>query len=246
MRRTRSFARRQASWFRRDPRGSSWAGPGDRPPSARSSGLRRGPWAEAQASARRAPELRDCRGALHQTRRGGQRLHRRPRSRPTPSASSVGQVRLLCDRRRGIGADGIIRVGPGAGRLRPVHGAAQRRRGRGRDERQRHPLPGPGRGRCRPGDAAPLHRGHDGRRPHGRLRGRGGARLGPGQRRHGPGDARAPISPRTSRTAGPARWTWATRISSCWAPRWRASTSRRSGPSCSPPSPAGSTWSGSA
>ncbi len=26
---------------------------------------------------------------------------------------SVGQVRLLCDRRRGIGADGIIRVGPG-------------------------------------------------------------------------------------------------------------------------------------
>jgi diaminopimelate epimerase len=26
---------------------------------------------------------------------------------------TVGQVRLLCDRRRGIGADGIIRVGPG-------------------------------------------------------------------------------------------------------------------------------------
>jgi len=26
---------------------------------------------------------------------------------------SMGQVRLLCDRRRGIGADGIIRVGPG-------------------------------------------------------------------------------------------------------------------------------------
>jgi diaminopimelate epimerase len=26
---------------------------------------------------------------------------------------SVGQVRLLCDRRRGVGADGIIRVGPG-------------------------------------------------------------------------------------------------------------------------------------
>jgi diaminopimelate epimerase len=26
---------------------------------------------------------------------------------------SVGQVRLLCDRRRGIGADGVIRVGPG-------------------------------------------------------------------------------------------------------------------------------------
>ena len=28
---------------------------------------------------------------------------------------SVAQVRLLADRRRGIGADGIIRVGPGAG-----------------------------------------------------------------------------------------------------------------------------------
>jgi diaminopimelate epimerase len=28
-------------------------------------------------------------------------------------ALSVGQVRLLCDRRRGVGADGIIRVGPG-------------------------------------------------------------------------------------------------------------------------------------
>jgi diaminopimelate epimerase len=26
---------------------------------------------------------------------------------------SVGQVRLLCDRRRGVGADGVIRVGPG-------------------------------------------------------------------------------------------------------------------------------------
>jgi diaminopimelate epimerase len=33
---------------------------------------------------------------------------------PTDSLRlSVGQVRLLCDRRRGIGADGIIRVGPG-------------------------------------------------------------------------------------------------------------------------------------
>jgi diaminopimelate epimerase len=28
---------------------------------------------------------------------------------------SVGQVRLLCDRRRGIGADGIIRIGPASG-----------------------------------------------------------------------------------------------------------------------------------
>ena len=27
---------------------------------------------------------------------------------------SVAQVRLLADRRRGIGADGIIRVGPGS------------------------------------------------------------------------------------------------------------------------------------
>ncbi len=42
---------------------------------------------------------------------------------------SVAQVRLLADRRRGIGADGIIRVAPGRGRPRPLHAAAERGRG---------------------------------------------------------------------------------------------------------------------
>jgi diaminopimelate epimerase len=50
---------------------------------------------------------------------------------------SVGQVRLLCDRHRGVGADGIIRVGPGRGgsdvsmELRNADGGAAEMSGNG-------------------------------------------------------------------------------------------------------------------
>ena len=61
------------------------------------------------------------------------------------------------DRRRssatatvGIGADGLITIGPGDLRTASTaRCAAERRRRRRRDERQRHPVPGVGRGPCR-------------------------------------------------------------------------------------------------
>ena len=244
MRRTRSFARRQASWFRRDPR-IVWTDPAVGPAQLldQALGAYQPPAPGAHDVA--GPELRDCGGALHETRRGGQRLHRCPRSRRHPRAfGGPGPPALRPAPGHRGRRDHPGR--PGSRRLRPLHGAAQRRRGRGRDERQRHPLPGPGRGRRRAGDAAPLSRwprraasarstSWPARRPAGPAPAWTWARCGSG-----------PISPRTSRTVGPARWTWATRISSCSAPRWRASTSRCSAPSCSPPSPEGSTWSGSA
>jgi diaminopimelate epimerase len=132
---------------------------------------------------------------------------------------SVGQVRLLCDRRRGIGADGIIRVGPGRDgcdlsmELRNADGGEAEMSGNGI--------------RCLAQAAvdaglvvpAPLHRGHG-----------GGVRtvdFVPGE---SPGWARAsvdmgpvrwgPTSPRTSTTARPGRSTWATRTWSCSGPRW--------------------------
>ena len=48
---------------------------------------------------------------------------------------SSTEVRLLCDRRRGIGADGVLRVMKGDATGGADHGAPQRRRWPGRDER---------------------------------------------------------------------------------------------------------------
>ena len=41
---------------------------------------------------------------------------------------SAAEVRALCDRRRGIGADGVLRVMAGSGRRGADHGPPQRRR----------------------------------------------------------------------------------------------------------------------
>ena len=130
---------------------------------------------------------------------------------------SVGQVRLLCDRRRGIGADGIIRVGPGRDGcdlsmdLRNADGGEAEMSGNGI--------------RCLAQaavDAALVTP------PTFTVATKGGVRTIDFVAGEAPGWARAsvdmgpvgsaPISHRTSRTVGCARWTWATRISSCVGP----------------------------
>ena len=120
---------------------------------------------------------------------------------------SVAQVRLLADRRRGIGADGIIRVGPGRDgcdlsmQLHNADGGEAEMSGNGI--------------RCLAQaavDAGLVSA------PRFTVATGGGSRtveytpgetpgLGEGQRRHGPGPPRARTSPRSSTTAGPARST---------------------------------------
>ena len=108
---------------------------------------------------------------------------------PTDERSLDGAtVRALCARHQGVGADGVIRVGPGRRRGRGLDGTAQRRRECGRDERERHSLPGPGGGRRRPGVAPDLCCGHRSRRQDRDLRARRTARPSPGVRGHGAGD----------------------------------------------------------
>ena len=103
VRRTKSYARRQAAWFRRDPRDHV----------GRVCRRCRRPGGPEPRAARPFPMTCEN-GAVHGTKHeaagndfivvldpdDGLRL-------------SVAQVRLLCDRRRGVGADGIIRVGRG-------------------------------------------------------------------------------------------------------------------------------------
>ena len=159
VRRTRQFARRQATWFRRDPR-VRWADTVEEAQSllecALSCTVERG-------------GLRQWNRARHQARGRGQRLPRRPR--PGGRATALGRAGAPAGRpapRRGRRRHHPRRSGPR--RLRPVHGAAQRRRLAGRDERERDALPGPGRGGRRAGVPAALHRRHRRGRPHRRLR----------------------------------------------------------------------------
>ena len=158
---------------------------------------------------------------------------------------SVAQVRLLADRRRGIGADGIIRVGPGRGgcdlsmELHNADGGEAEMSGNGI--------------RCLAQaavdaglvSAAPLHGGDGGRHAHRRVRAGCRARLGgrPASTWARPGSG--PTSPRSSTTAGPARSTSATRTWCCSGPTPAPSTSPSSDPSCRPPSAVASTSSGS-
>ena len=135
-------------------------------------------------------------------------------------------VRALCDRRTGVGADGVIRIGAPRSGGRGVHGLPQRRRHRGRDVRQRRARrrqdrarPGPGR-RARttcsastPATASSRSRsaaGADGTRGRGHRR-HGAAALDPG----GDPDRRSTRRPSSTSTSPPRRpgrrCRWATR-----------------------------------
>ena len=115
----------------------------------------RGRWATCHCARLRMTQV-DGADCPDQARGCRQRL---PGRRSTPTAAPPRRPawsRALCDRHRGVGADGLIRGrAPWPRRGRPVDGAAQRRRQRGRDERQRHPLPGPGGRRRRAGRPPP-------------------------------------------------------------------------------------------
>ena len=130
-----------AAWFRRDPR-IRWirarALAADELPAAER------PSAVAADLARRDRQT-DARAA-DQAPRPRQRLPRPARPATASHPSTPAWPRRLCDRHRGIGADGLLGPRPGAGRdgadvamvLLNADGEP------GRDERQRHPLPGPG------------------------------------------------------------------------------------------------------
>ena len=123
-RRTRAFARRQWAWFRRDPR-ISWLDPGGDLAGAapRGCGTRRRRSLRTQAPGVERGGARlitmDARGTLRLTKHHGAGNDflvlldpddRRP--------LSAAEARALCDRHRGIGADGVLRavVGPRPGR----------------------------------------------------------------------------------------------------------------------------------
>ena len=90
-----------------------------------------------------------------------QRLPGRPRrvDGPRPRRRRPWPVEL-CDRRRGLGADGLISAPPrrrrADGGVDVVDAPVERRRQPGRDERQRHPLPRPGPGPAPDVDRASL------------------------------------------------------------------------------------------
>ena len=142
---------------------------------------------------------------------------------------SVAQVRLLADRRRGIGADGIIRVGPGRDgcdlsmQLHNADGGEAEMSGNGiRCLAQAAVDAGLGPARVSPWPRPPA---------------RAPSTTRPAPSRAGPRPtstwARRPsgrTSPRSSTTAGPGPSTWATRTSCCSGPTRPVSRSRRSGP----------------
>ena len=142
---------------------------------------------------------------------------------------SRGPGRACCDRHRGVGADGLIRVGPGRDgcdlsmELRNADGGEAEMSGNGM--------------RCLAQAAvdaglvaaAALHRGHRGRRAHGRLPRRDGARVGRGAAstwaRPGSGPTSPGVGDRRARRSTSATRTW-----SSSAPTRRASTSAELGP----------------
>ncbi len=96
---TRRYARRQESWFRRDPR-VTWL-PDDPDLVARASSISPLPWPGDPEPPDRRPFRQ---GPRHRERL---RAPARPR-RPARAVAST--VAALCDRRSGIGGDGLIRV----------------------------------------------------------------------------------------------------------------------------------------
>ena len=157
---------------------------------------------------------------------------------------SVAQVRLLADRRRGIGADGIIRVGPGRGgcdlsmQLHNADGSEAEMSGNGIRCLAQAAV---GAGLVSPPSFTVATAG-----------GRRTVEYAPGLPRDGrlrgwtwglPGWALT--NPRSSTTAGSARSTSAIHTWCCSDRTRPASTSPSSVPSCRPALPAASTWSGS-
>ena len=167
VRRTRRFARRQRTWFGRDPR-VQWID-GTRPVADLADDALR-VWRDAAARDRGSP-MTDLRLAkLHAT--GNDFLVHLALDAGEPELDAAA-VAALCDRHRGIGADGLITIGPGrdgadcsmtlvnadggraemSGNGDPLPGmgrgpgrARARQRARGRDRRG----PAPGHDRARP------------------------------------------------------------------------------------------------
>ena len=158
---------------------------------------------------------------------------------------SVAQVRLLADRRRGVGADGIIRVGPGrAGcdlsmQLHNADGGEAEMSGNGIRCLAQAAVDA---GLVSPPSFTVATAG--GRRTVEYTPGESPG-WAQGSGRHGSRAGSGPTNLRSSTTVGPGRSTWATRTWCCSDPTPPASTSPSSGPSSRPPLPAGSTWSGS-
>ena len=111
VRRTRPFARRQRMWFRRDPR-ITWFGAAENPCRV----LPRPPGNAGAHEHRSASPSCTPPGTTSSCGRGSTRRRRPPRPRAAAAA--------LCDRHRGIGADGLISLEPGQRRRRLHDGAA--------------------------------------------------------------------------------------------------------------------------
>ena len=133
VRRTRAFARRQRVWWRRDPR-VRWYGAADNPFAVMPRYWETGRDHDRIAARRRA---RPDQAAWPRQRLPGRARRRRPSRRPAHRARpgrpdgevAVVAARLaarLCDRHRGIGADGLI-VGT---RLAPAAAPSAARSGR--------------------------------------------------------------------------------------------------------------------
>ena len=114
IRRTRAFARRQMAWFRRDPRivwltprTTRWVRSG---PVCVGSAPTRAQW-ETGPSTMNPPERRRLRLTKHHGAGNDFLVLLDPDDEPP---STLAEVRALCDRRFGVGADGVIRVLAGA------------------------------------------------------------------------------------------------------------------------------------
>ena len=176
MSRTKQLARRQMAWFRRDPR-IRWfeAGRGRRAGGRR---RRREPTWEARVT--RALAFAKYQGTRERLRDG------RGSRRRAPLGPS--EVAALCDRRIGVGADGVIRVVRGDdGAARFFMDYANADGSRRRDVRQRDPMRGRARARARARRRRRARRGDArGREASRRCARRRGASVG--DRRDGPAE----------------------------------------------------------
>ena len=126
------FARRQRAWFRRDPR-IAWFAP------------------EVDlATARPSARLVTCVRLTKHEGWGNDFLVLVDPQNATPATPEL--ARRVCDRRFGIGADGLLHLSKRDVRADLDDDAAQRRRVAGGDERQRPALPRPGGGARRLGE----------------------------------------------------------------------------------------------